>query len=155
MDMPINIENKLKKLGIELPVLPIPLGSYVTCIQTGNMLFLSGIFPLREGKLLRTGRVGESVLLQEAQEDARQIVLNALSIIKNHLGSLDLIKKCIRLNGYIASADNFTDQPKILNAASDLLVEIFGEQGRHTRTAVGVYVLPLNSPLEIDFIFEI
>lgn len=153
--MSTNIENKLKELGIVLPILPVPAGFYVPCVQTGNMLFLSGILPLREGKLPRTGRVGEAVSLLEAQEEARQIVLNALSIIKNHLGSLDKIKKCIRLNGYIASADNFTEQPKVLNSASDLLVEIFGESGKHTRTAIGVYVLPLNSPLEIDFIFEV
>lgn len=151
----MNIENKLEELGITIPVTSVPLGSYVPCTQTGNLLFLSGILPLREGKLVRTGRVGESVTLLEAQEEARQIVLNALSIIRNHLGSLDKIKKCIRLNGYIASADNFTEQPKVLNAASDLLVEILGESGKHTRTAIGVYVLPLNSPLEIDFIFEV
>lgn len=151
----MNIENKLEELGIAIPLTSAPLGSYVPCIQTGNLLFLSGILPLREGKLVRTGRVGESISLLEAQEEARQIVLNALSIIRNHLGSLDKIKKCIRLNGYIASADNFTEQPKVLNAASDLLVEILGESGKHTRTAIGVYVLPLNSPLEIDFIFEV
>lgn len=151
----MNIENKLEELGIVLPVLPAPLGSYVPCIQAGNLLFLSGILPLRDGKLVRTGRVGESVSLTEAQEEARQVVLNALSIMKNYLGSLDKIKKCIRLNGYIASADNFTEQPKALNSASDLLVDIFGESGKHTRTAVGVSVLPLNSPLEIDFIFEV
>lgn len=151
----MNIENKLEELGIVLPVLPAPLGSYVPCIQAGNLLFLSGILPLRDGKLVRTGRVGESVSLTEAQEEARQVVLNALSIMKNYLGSLDKIKKCIRLNGYIASADNFTEQPKVLNAVSDLLVEILGESGKHTRTAIGVSVLPLNSPLEIDFIFEV
>lgn len=153
--MSANAENKLQALGIVLPILPVPVGSYVPCVQTGNMLFLSGILPLREGKLHRTGRVGESVSLLEAQEEAKQIVLNALSIIKSHLGSLNKIKRCIRLNGYIASADNFTEQPKVLNSASDLLVDIFGESGKHTRTAVGVYVLPLNSPLEIDFIFEV
>ncbi len=153
--MSTDIENKLGELGIVIPVTSAPLGSYVPCIQTGNLLFLSGILPLREGKLVRTGRVGQSVSLLEAQEDARQIVLNALSIIKKHLGSFDKIKKCIRLNGYIASADNFTEQPNVLNSASDLLVEIFGESGKHTRTAVGVSVLPLNSPLEIDFIFEV
>lgn len=148
-------EEKLKQLGITLLEAPRPLGSYVPCAQTGNLLFLSGILPLREGKLIRTGRVGESVSLQESQEDARQIVINALSILKSHLGDLDKIKKCVKLNGYVASAPDFTEQPKVLNAASDLVFEIFGEAGRHARTAVGVHVLPLNSPLEIDFIFEI
>ncbi|MCI0469115.1 MAG: RidA family protein, partial [Nitrospirae bacterium] len=116
--------------------------------------FLSGILPLREGKLIRTGRVGESVSIEEAQECARQCVINALSILKSHLGSLDKIKRCVKLNGYVASSPDFTEQPKALNAASDILLEIFGEAGRHARAAVGVYVLPLNSPIEIDFIFE-
>lgn len=149
------IETRLKELGIILPELAIPLGSYVPCVQTGNLLFLSGILPLREGKLIRTGRVGETVSLLEAQEDARQTLLNALSLIKNHLGNLDKIKKCVRLNGYIASSADFIEQPKVLNPASELLKEIFGDEGIHTRTAIGVYVLPLNSPLEVDFIFEV
>lgn len=148
-------EEKLKQLGITLPDAPKPLGSYVPCIQAGNLLFLSGMLPLREGKLTRTGKVGESISLEEAQEDAKQVVINALSVLKSHLGSLDKIKRCVKLNGYVASAPDFTEQPKVLNAASDLVFEIFSEAGRHARTAVGVYVLPLNSPLEIDFIFEI
>jgi enamine deaminase RidA (YjgF/YER057c/UK114 family) len=150
----MSIEDKIKKLGIMIPEAPKPLGSYVPCVQTGNLLFLSGMLPLREGKLTRTGRVGESVSLMEAQEDARQCVINALSVLKSHLGNLDKIKRCIKLNGYIASAPDFTEQPKVLNAASDFLFEIFGEAGRHARAAVGIFVLPLNSPIEIDFIFE-
>lgn len=148
-------ENKLKKLGIEISEAPRPLGSYLPCVQTGNILFLSGILPLRNGKLTKTGRVGESVSLQEAQEDARQVVLNALAILKSHMGNLNKTKRCIKITGYVASAPDFTEQPKVLNAASELLFEIFGEAGKHARVAVGVTVLPLNSPLEIDFIFEI
>jgi enamine deaminase RidA (YjgF/YER057c/UK114 family) len=151
----MNIEHKLKELGVTLSEAPKPIGSYVPCVQTGNLFFLSGILPLREGKLIRTGRVGEAVSLQEAEEDAKQIVINALSIIKSNLGSLDKVKRCIKLNGYVASAPDFTEQPKVLNAASDLLFQIFGEAGKHARAAVGVYALPLNSPLEIDFIFEV
>ncbi|MEW6214556.1 MAG: RidA family protein [Nitrospirota bacterium] len=148
-------EQKLKELGIELSEAPKPLGSYVPCVQTGNLLFLSGILPLRDGKLTRTGRVGESVSSQEAQEDARQAVINALSILKSHLGGFDKIRKCVKITGYIASAPDFKEQPKVLNAASDFLFEIFGEKGRHVRVAIGVNVLPLNSPLEIEFIFEV
>lgn len=151
----MTIDNKLKKLGITLAEAPKPLGSYVPCVQTGTLLFLSGMLPLREGKLIRTGRVGESVSLQDAQEDARQCVINALSVLKSHLGNLNKIKKCVKLNGYVASTQDFTEQPKVLNAASDLLFEILGEAGRHARSAVGVSVLPLNSPIEIDFIFEV
>lgn len=148
-------EEKLKSLGIALVAAPKPLGSYVPCVQTGNLLFLSGVLPLRNGKLTKTGRVGEALSLQEAQEDAKQIAINALSVVKSHLGNLDKIKRCVKLNGYVASAADFTEQPKVLNAASDFLFEIFGESGRHARSAVGVSVLPLNSPIEIDFIFEI
>lgn len=147
-------ENILKELGIELPGAPSPLGSYVPFVRTGNLLFLSGILPLKNGKLIRTGRVGETVSLNEAQEDARQTVINALSILKAHIGNLDRVTRCVKLTGYVASAPDFTEQPKILNAASDLLRDVFGEIGRHARTAVGVSVLPLSSPLEIDFIFE-
>ena len=148
-------EKRLQEIGIFLSEAPAPLGAYLPYVQSGNLLFLSGMLPLREGRLIRTGRVGETVSLSEAQEDARQAVCNAIAILKAHLGNIDRIARCIRLNGYIASAPDFTEQPKILNAASELLVEIFGEAGRHTRTAIGVHVLPLNSPLEIDFIFEI
>lgn len=150
----MTIEEKLISAGITLPEAPKPLGSYVACVRTGSLLFLSGMLPLRNGKLARQGRVGESVSLSDAQEDARQAVINALAVIKNQAGSLDAIKQCIKINGYVASAPDFTDQPKALNGASDLLFQIFGDAGRHARVAVGVSVLPLNAPIEIDFIFE-
>ena len=148
-------EDKLRELGIELTELPKPLGSYISCVQTGRLLFLSGILPLKNGILTRTGRVGESVSLDEAMEDARTATINALSILKAHVGSLNKIKRCVKITGYVASAPDFTEQPKVLNAASDLLFEIFGESGKHARAAVGVNVLPLNSPLEIEFIFGV
>jgi len=148
-------EDKVKKSGIELTEAPKPLGSYISCVQTGSLLFLSGILPLKNGNLIRTGRVGESVSLDEAREDARIATINALSILKAHIGSLNKIKRCIKITGYVASAPDFTEQPKVLNAASDLLFEIFGESGKHARAAVGVNVLPLNSPLEIEFIFGV
>ena len=148
-------EDKLKQLGVQLPEVPTPLGSYVPCVQTGNLVFLSGILPLREGKLTRTGRVGENIRLDEAKDDAKTAVLNALSVLKASIGSLDKVKRCVKITGYVASAPDFTEQPKVLNAASDLIFEIFGEKGRHARAAVGVNVLPLNSPVEIEFIFEV
>lgn len=151
----MSIKQRLRELGIELQEGPKPLGSYVPCVQTGNLLFLSGILPLREGKLTRTGRVGEALTLEEAQDEARQIVVNALSVLKGHLGALNRISRCVKLNGFVASAPSFYDQPKVINAASDLLFDIFGEAGRHARAAVGVAVLPLNAAVEIDFIFEI
>ncbi|MBZ0157708.1 MAG: RidA family protein [Alphaproteobacteria bacterium] len=151
----MSFEARLKELGIELPEAAKPLGSYVPCVRTGNLLFLSGILPLRGGKLTRTGRVGEALSLEEAQQDARQIVVNALSVVRSQMGSLDAVSRCIKLNGFVASGPGFTEQPKVLNAASDLLFEIFGEAGRHARAAVGVYILPLDAPVEIDFVFEV
>jgi len=148
-------EERLRELGISLPSVPAPLGAYVPCVRTGNLLFLSGMLPLREGKLLHTGKLGQSVSLEEGREDARQAAVNALSIVRAHLGSLDKVVRCVKLNGYVASAADFTDQPKVLNAASELLSEVFGEKGRHARVAVGVAVLPIDSPVEIDFIFEV
>jgi enamine deaminase RidA (YjgF/YER057c/UK114 family) len=148
-------EEKLRELGISLPDAPAALGSYVPCVETGNLLFLSGMLPLWEGKLIHTGRLGEAVSVNDAREDAQQTVKNALSIVKAYLGSLDRVTRCVKLSGYVASAPDFIDQPKVLNAASELLRDIFGDRGKHARVAVGVPVLPLNSPLEIDFIFEI
>jgi enamine deaminase RidA (YjgF/YER057c/UK114 family) len=148
-------EEKLKELGIEFPEAPSPLGCYIPFVRTGNLVFLSGILPLIEGKLLRQGKVGENIKIDEAREDARIATINALSILKSNLGSLSNVKKCIKITGYVASAPDFIDQPEVLNAASDLLFEVFGEGGRHVRSAVGVNVLPLNSPVEIEFIFQI
>ena len=148
-------EEKLKELGVELPEAPKPLGAYVPCVQTGSLVFLSGMLPLRDGKISRTGRVGEDITIDQAREDARTATINALSVLKAHIGSLDRVKRCVKITGYVASALDFAEQPKVLNAASDLLFDIFGEPGRHARAAIGVNVLPLNSPVEIEFVFEI
>jgi len=148
-------EDKLKGLGIELPEAPNPLGSYIPAVRTGNLIFLSGMLPLIQGKLVRKGKVGEDIRIEEAGEDVRTAVINALSVLKAYIGTLNNVKRCVKITGYIASSPNFTDQPLVLNAASDLLFEIFGESGRHARVAVGVNVLPLNSPVEIEFIFEV
>ncbi|MBA3061086.1 MAG: RidA family protein [Nitrospirae bacterium] len=148
-------EEKLKQIGIELPEAPKPLGSYVPLVRTGNLVFLSGILPLVEGKLSREGRVGEKVTVDEAREDARTAAINALAILKSNLGTLNKIRRCVKITGYVSSAPEFTEQPNVLNAASDFMFEIFGEMGRHARAAVGVNVLPLNSPVELEFIFEV
>ena len=151
----VSPEERLKELGIELPGTPSPLGAYVPCVRSGNLLFLSGMLPLRKGKLTRTGKVGEGITLGEAQEDAKQVVINALSIVKAELGTLEKVVRCVKLSGFIASAADFVQQPAVLNAASELLLIIFGDRGKHARAAVGVPVLPLNSPLEVEFIFEV
>ncbi len=150
----MDILARIEKLGLSLPEPPSPAGSYIPAVITGNLLFLSGILPVRDGDLTITGRVGRDVTVEEAVDAARQVVLNVLAIIERQKG-LNNISRCIRLNGYVASAEDFYEQPRVINGASDLLMEIFGERGRHTRTAIGVPVLPLNSPVEIDFVFEL
>lgn len=148
-------EEKLKTLGIELPEVPKPLGSYVPFVKIGNLVYLSGMLPLRGGKLTKSGRVGDSVSLEEASEAARTTAINALAVLKSAVGSLDKVRRCVRIEGYVASAQDYTDQPKVLNGTSNLIFEVFGEAGLHTRTAIGVNILPLNSPVEISFIFEV
>lgn len=148
-------EEKLETLGIALPDLPKPLGSYVPFVKTGNLIYLSGMLPLKDGKLLKTGRVGEAVSLEDAVLCARTSAINALAALKSALGSLDMIKQCVKITGFIASSPDFTDQPGVLNGASDMMFEVFGDSGRHARAAVGVNILPMNSPVEVEFIFEV
>jgi enamine deaminase RidA (YjgF/YER057c/UK114 family) len=148
-------EEKLKELRIELPDIPRPLGSYLPFVRTGTLVYISGMLPLVSGKLSRTGVVGESVTLDEAVQDARTAAINALSVLKSATGSLNNVAGCIKITGFIASTPGFTEQPRVLNGASDLIFEIFGEAGRHARAAVGVNILPMNSPIEIEFIFEV
>jgi enamine deaminase RidA (YjgF/YER057c/UK114 family) len=148
-------EEKLKTLGIELPEIPKPLGSYVPFVKTGNLIFLSGMLPLKGGKLLKTGRVGESVTIDEATRCAKTAAINALAVLRSAAGSLNKVKRCVNISAYVSSAEDFVDQPRVVNGASDFIFEVFGEAGRHSRVAVGVNVLPLNSPVEISFIFEI
>ena len=147
-------EEKISALGISLAVPPAPLGAYIPVQRAGDLLFLSGILPLVDGKLLKTGRVGDQIPAEEGPMLARTVAINALSILKSHLGELGKIKRCVKITGYIASAAGFTGQAAVLNGASGLMVEVFGEAGRHARAAVGVSVLPLDSPIEVEFIFE-
>ncbi len=148
-------EEKLKSLGIELPQRPAPLGSYVPFVRSGNLVFLSGILPLKEGRLLMTGKVGDAVTLDEANGLARTVAVNALAVLRSAIGDLDKVRRCVKVSGFVASATDFHDQPKVLNGASDFLFEVFGDAGRHARVSVGVNVLPLDSPVEIDFVFEV
>jgi enamine deaminase RidA (YjgF/YER057c/UK114 family) len=148
-------EEKIKTLGIELPGVPKPLGAYVPFVRTGNLVYLSGMLPLKDGKLLKTGRLGEAVSLEEAAFCARTAAVNALAVLKLAVGGLNVIKQCVKITGFVASTPDFTDQAKVLNGASELMVEVFGEAGMHARAAVGVNILPMNSPVEVDFIFEV
>ncbi len=148
-------EEKLRELGIDLPPAPKPLGSYVPIVRTGNLVYLSGMLPLVDGKLTHTGKVGGEITPEQAQEDARIAAVNALSVIKAEIGELSRVRRCVKLTGFVASTPDFTAQPGVVNGASDLMAEVFGDAGRHAREAVGVPVLPLDSPVEISFIFEI
>lgn len=151
----MNPEEKLRSLGIELPPAPEALESYVPARRAGNLLFLSGILPLVDGKLLRPGKVGAELTLEDAQREARKAAINALSILRSHAGGLDNVAGCVKVTGYVASVPGFTGQHKVLNPVSDLISEVFGEPGRHARAAVGVSALPLDAPLEVEFIFEL
>jgi enamine deaminase RidA (YjgF/YER057c/UK114 family) len=148
-------EEKLASLGIELPESPAPLGSYVPAVTSGRLVFISGMLPLKDGKLIKKGKLGDTLTVDDGAELARVSAINALSALKAHLGGLGRVKRCVRLCGYIASTTDFTQQPAVLNGASGLMAEVFGESGRHARAAVGVNVLPLDSPVEVEFVFEV
>ncbi|MDH3361724.1 MAG: RidA family protein [Nitrosopumilus sp.] len=147
------IEEKLDSLGVKLPTPPTPAGSYVPAVKTGNLLFISGQIPMENGKVIFTGKVSEENL-EIAQKSARMCAINLLAQIKRELGDLDKVTKIVRLSGFVNSAPEFSQQPKVINPASDLFFEIFGEKGKHSRIAVGVANLPLNSMTEIDAIVE-
>ncbi len=148
------IEDKLESLGITLPNPPTPAGSYVPVIRTGNLLFISGQIPMENGKVIFTGKVSDDNL-ETAQKSAKMCAINILAQIKREVGDLDKVTKIVRLSGFVNSVSEFTQQPKVINPASDLFFEIFGEKGKHSRIAVGVTSLPLGSMTEIDAIVEV
>ncbi len=149
------IEEKLKSLNITLPSPPKPAGAYVPVIKSAHTVYVSGQIPIKDGKLAFKGKVPNDQSLEQAQEAAKLCALNALAQLKYELGSLDKISKILRVSGFVNSVPDFTEQPKIINSASDLLFEIFGEKGKHSRIAVGVASLPLGATVEIDMIVEI
>ena len=148
------IEERLKELAIEITTPPSPAGSYIPVVTTGNLAFVSGQIPMKEGKVVFEGKVPNVQSLDSAREAAKICIINALAQLKANLGSLDKITKIVRISGFVNSAPDFVEQPKVINAASDLLVEIFGDIAKHSRIAVGVSSLPLNSTVEIDMIVE-
>jgi enamine deaminase RidA (YjgF/YER057c/UK114 family) len=140
---------RLQELGIELPQPPAAIASYVPVVRTGQLAVTSGQLPLLNGALTHTGKVGAELTEQEAALAARQCALNALAHLKRELGSLDRIERIVKLDGFVQSAPGFSRQPVVINGASDLMLEIFGEAGRHSRVAVGVNELPLNAAVEV------
>lgn len=147
------IEEKIKSLGIKLPSPPTPAGSYVASVRSGNLLYISGQIPMEDGKLLYTGKVTNQNL-ETAQKSAKMCAVNILAQLKRELGDLNNVSKIVKLSGFVNSDPDFSQHPKVINAASDLLFDIFGEKGKHSRIAVGVASLPLNSMTEIDAIVE-
>ena len=149
------IDERLASLNITLPSPPKPAGSYVPVVIADKLAFVSGQLPIKDGKVVYAGKVSESVTIEDAQKAARLCIINALAHLKTELKSLDRISKIVRVSGYVNSSSDFTEQPKVINSASDLLFEIFAQKGKHTRIAIGVSSLPLNSVVEIDLVAEI
>jgi enamine deaminase RidA (YjgF/YER057c/UK114 family) len=145
---------RLAELGIRLPPVAAPVASYVPAVRSGSLVFTSGQLPFVEGGLRRTGKVGGSVDIEEASADAKLCALNALAAIDDLVG-LDSIARVVRVVGYVASAEGFSGQPRVVNGASELLGKIFGPAGQHARSAVGVAELPLNSPVEVELTVEL
>jgi len=148
-------EQKLQALGIELPACAAPVGAYVPAVRTGNLVITAGQLPMKDGSLTAVGKVPADVPVPEAQFAARQALLNALSALRAEIGSLDNVSRIVRLNVLVNSTGGFTEQAQVANGASDFLLEVFGDTGRHTRTAVGAAELPLNAPVELDITAEI
>ncbi len=151
----MKIEEKINELGYTLPEAPKPVAAYIPTVRTGNLIFTAGQIPIAEGKLEYTGKIYDEKTIQKGFEAARICALNCLSVIKSEIGDLDKIKKIVKIGVFVNSAEKFTDQPKVANGASELLVEIFGEKGKHARSAVGVNELPLNAAVEIEMIVEV
>jgi enamine deaminase RidA (YjgF/YER057c/UK114 family) len=151
----VGVEERLAGLGIELPPVPTPIASYVPVVVSGHLAFVAGQVPVSEGKPLATGKLGLDVGTEAGADAARRCALQALAALRQELGSLDRVRRIVRLAVFVASAPGFTDQPKVANGASDLLGDVFGDMGRHARVAVGVAELPLGVPVEVELIAEI
>lgn len=150
----MSIDSRLAELGLTLPDVPAPVASYVNCVRTGNLLHLSGGLPF-DGERKITGKVPSDRSVAEAQEAARLIILNRLAIVRDEIGSLDQVRRIVSLQGFVSSEPDFYDHPQVINGASDLLLEIFGERGKHSRIALGVAALPLNATVEISLVVEV
>ena len=147
------LTDKLKSLGIELPAVSGPFGAYIPVKRFGNLLYVAGQLPMKDGKLLATGQVPSRCSIEQAKLAARQCVINALGAIKAIEGSIDKLTGCLRVGAFVNSDSNFTQQPQVANGASELLLELFGDAGKHVRAAVGVNTLPLDASVEVEFIF--
>ncbi|EKJ84942.1 enamine deaminase RidA (YjgF/YER057c/UK114 family) [Leptospira meyeri] len=151
----MSIQDTLKQLGLEIPPVPAALAAYIPSKRSGNLIFTSGQLPLVAGKLRKTGKVGREVSLEEAKEEAKQCVLNALATTLLHIESLDKIKSIVKLGVFVAGTPEFTEQHLVANGASELLGAIFGDKGKHARFAIGVSSLPLDASVELEMVAEV
>lgn len=149
------IEKKLEEMGLELPAAPKPVAAYIPAIQSGNMVFTSGQIPFLNGELKFKGKLGKEVSIEEGYEAAKLCALNCLSVIKAVIGDLDRIEQVVKVNGFVNSVPEFSDQPKVINGASELFGNLFGEAGRHARAAVGSINLPMNATCEVEVIVRV
>ncbi|MCF8267726.1 MAG: RidA family protein [Ignavibacteriales bacterium] len=149
------INERLKELGIEIPEAPKPLAAYVPALRTGNYVFTAGQLPLKNGELLYSGKVGRDITAEDAVKAAEICAINCLSAVKTAIGDLNKIKQIVKIVAFVASAEGFTAQPAVANGASELMLKIFGESGKHARSAVGVAELPRGASVEIEMIVEV
>jgi len=149
------IESRLKSLGYELPEVVPPVAAYVPAVRAGTMVFTSGQLPMKAGQLTCTGIVGADTTPEDAKAAAQLCALNAIAAVKSVLGNLDNVRRVVKVVGFVASAPDFTGQPGVINGASEFLLEVFGESGKHARSAVGVAALPLNASVEVEIIVEV
>jgi len=148
------VENRLRELGIELPAGPKPLAAYVPSVRVGELLFVSGVGPMKDGKPAFTGMVGKDLTLEQGQQAARLCAMNLLAIARDAVG-LERIVRVVKLSGFVCSAPGFFDQPKVVNGASEFMVQVFGDRGKHARAAVGVTALPLDFAVEVEAVFQV
>jgi enamine deaminase RidA (YjgF/YER057c/UK114 family) len=151
----MSFEAKLAELGLTLPQAPKPVATYIPAVRSGDLLFLSGTGPFKDGAIVYAGKLGKDLTVEQGYEAARLTLLNALAMVRQELGTLDRVTRVVRLTGHVASAEGFIQQPAVLNGASDLLVQIFGDVGRHARLALGAAELPLNMAIELELILQV
>ena len=151
----MRVEQRIKEMGLKLPEIPKPVANYVPAVKAGNLLFVSGHGPEKGIEKLSVGKVGQDLTLEEGYKAARNTALCLLSTVKNAIGDLDKVKRVVKLVGFVNCSEDFMDQPKVVNGASDLFVEVFGERGKHARAAVGMYQLPGGIPVEVEVIVEV
>ena len=153
--MSSSIEKRIADLGVTLPAPGAPAGNYVPFVIAGNLVFMAGPVAREAGKMKYTGKVGRDLSVEDGQAAAKLCAVNLLSQLKAACGDLDRVERCVRLGGFVNSPPDFLDHPKVVNGASDFIVEVFGERGQHARTAVGVSALPLDSAVEVEAIFQL